>query len=97
MKGATWQEFCDQAYYGIDAFFKYHDKMYQFAGYYQSDIDKCYAYIDCWTEQNLNAKRIWEVYADNLEQRWQLLLNAPLFDGKTIQEVDDEIELIDWG
>ena len=36
MKGIEWNEFVEHAYFGSDAFMRFHDKIYQIGGYYDN-------------------------------------------------------------
>lgn len=97
MKGIQWKEFVNDAYLGIDAFMKYNGKMYQYAGWFKEEQQKCYAYAVSWTEGKDDCEIIWESYTDTAEERWQAFLNAKIFDGKTLEEAGDDVEFIDWG
>ena len=97
MKGIQWKEFVDDAYLGIDAFLKYHNRKYQYAGWYIKDVDKCYAYVGRWSEDETDFNTIWKVYANTLNERWQAFLNAKIFEGKTLEEAGDDVEFLDWG
>ena len=48
MKGIEWNEFVEDAWYGIDAFMEYNNEVYQYGGGYIKDINKFY----------LNVRRI---------------------------------------
>ena len=97
MRGIQWKEFVDDAYLGIDAFMKYHGKMYQFAGWHEKDIQKSYAYVGSWTEGEADFCIVWETHTHTAEERWQAFLNAKIFDGKTIKEAGDDVEFLYWG
>ena len=97
MRGIPWKFFVNDAYLGIDAFLKYQGKVYQYAGWYKKEEQKCYAYVGCWTEGCEDFQKIWEVETDTAEQRWQSFLNAKIFDGKTLEEAGDDVEFLYWG
>ena len=97
MKGIQWKDFVDDAYLGIDAFMKYQGKMYQYAGWFKKEEQKCYAYVGRWTEGSHDFSIIWENKSDTAEQRWQHFLNAKIFEGKTLEEAGDEVEFMYWG
>ena len=97
MRGIQWKEFVDDAYLGIDAFMKYHGRMYQYAGWYKKDEQKCYAYVGCWTEGCEDFSIIWETDTDTAEQRWEAFLCARIFEGKTLEEAGDDVEFLYWG
>ncbi|MBQ9243275.1 MAG: hypothetical protein IJ165_08605 [Proteobacteria bacterium] len=96
MKGIQWKEFVDVAYLGADAFMRYHNRIFQYGGYY----DTCYCiYICAWTDKEPcdDVTEVLEITSDSNEAIWQKFLSAKIFDGKTIEEAGDEVEFLYWG
>ena len=96
MKNIEWKEFVEYAYYGADAFMRYHGRIYQFGGFYETHY--C-IYIYSWIDDGnySDHHEIVRLTSDSNEDIWQQFLNAKIFEGKTIEEAGDDVEFIDWG
>lgn len=96
MKNIEWKEFVDVAYFGADAFMRYHNKIYQYGGYYET----CYCiYVYTWTDKEVcdDVTKVLEIKSNTNEGIWKQFLSAAIFDGKTLEEAGDEVEFLYWG
>ena len=96
MKNIDWKEFVNVAYFGMDAFMRYHHKIYQYGGYY--DTSYC-IYVNTWTDGKTccDVTKVLEITSNTNEDIWRQFLNAKIFDGKTLEEAGDDVEFLYWG
>lgn len=99
MIGISWREFVDDAYFGIECLFRFRGKKYFYEGYYEEEHQpyayRCY--LAQWNnETNYLEEEILDFYSSSLEERFKKFLKAKVFDGKTIEEVEAEIEFLEW-
>ena len=94
MKGIEWNEFVEHAYFGSDAFMRFHDKIYQIGGYY----DNIYCiYVEQWSAKYEYIAEILKLTSESNKDIWIQFLEAKIFDGKTIEEAGDDVKFLEWG
>lgn len=76
---------------GMEAFLKYRDRKYLVQGWFNEDTKKQFFSVDDIT----HYCKIWSTESDSMEDNARTFLNAPIFDGKSFLEVEDEIEWVD--
>jgi len=84
-------EFLDTIYSCQDIIYVFNGIKYWFQGYMEDNI------IHMEIFQYIPAKDdyIWEYNSDTIEKCFNAFLTAPIFDGKTFWEVENEIEWVD--
>ena len=84
-------EFVDGLYYGDERIFLYNDKKYFIQGY---GVDgKPTLFLETWEPPSDDY--IWQHSGDGYSYPVEDFLAAPIFDGKTFWEVEQEIEWVD--
>lgn len=79
---------------GMEAFLKYKNRKYLVQGWFNEDTRKQFFCVDDITH-DWDASEIWSTESDSMEDNARTFLNAPIFDGKSFLEVEDEIEWVD--
>ena len=84
-------EFIDGLYYGDERIFLYHGKKYFIQGYGVNKIPTLF--LSTWEPPSDDY--LWKQGGDEHNYPVEQFLQAPLFDGKTFWEVEQEIEWVD--
>ena len=96
-------EFVDNLYYGTEMFFKYKDVTYFIEGWVDENNDHLLFLDDYYNALGLNEHGhnsekcvyAWKYKSKDSSECVQAFLKAPLFDGKTFWEVENEITWTD--
>ena len=82
MKGIEWDEFVEDAWYGIDAFMEYKNEVYQYGGGYIKEIDKFYSHVCRWKAINATGPVDWhpvnsvfDAYEVECDTLWEAYFN----------------------
>lgn len=85
------REFIEGLYYGDERFFCYKGCKYFLQGYY---IDGK-PLLEMYAIESEENKFKWRAVAENVDYPVNKFEDAPIFDGKTFWQVEDEIEWVD--
>lgn len=89
MKNGSVSEFVNHIYYGDELWFVFEGKKYFLEGWSEDDILEL-----CLFEMTENgATYVWK--GDSKKYPAELFLEAPIWNGKTFWEVENEIEWVD--
>lgn len=91
MINGNYSEFLDNLYHGDEFWIKYQGFVYFIEGWYEDS--KCTIQCSLVTKQSL--KLLYEISAGSMLECAQKLLAQPLFDGKTLPEIEQETEWVD--
>ena len=85
-------EFIDKAYTGQDIIFIYHGIKYWFQGYTKNNG---ICHMEIFQYQPSSDDYIWEHNDVSMEKCLDEFIKAPIFDGKTFWDVEQEIQWVD--
>ena len=95
-------QFVDNLYYGTEMYFRYKGVTYFIEGWMDEDKNHMLFLDDYLNTLGLNNsdnpseyKYIWEYKSKDSSECVNAFLNAPLFDGKTFMDVENEITWTD--
>ena len=91
MIGGDYSEFLDHLYYGDEFWIKYKGVVYFIEGWYEDS--KCTIQCSLVTKQSL--KLLYEISSKSMQDCAKKLLAQPLFEGKTLPEIEQETEWVD--
>lgn len=101
MRNYTMQQFYEDLYYGADIFFKLREYFYKIGAGIDSDTGCFSIYLeksDADPDDSNAKETFYEVLFDeedtDCEKLIERFLNAPLFDGKSFYEVEQDVEII---
>ena len=92
MKGGTVEDFVEYLYTCQDTAFIYKGITYWYQGYMPNDHT---VHMELYACNPPDDNDLWNHDGATIDEGVQDLLKAPLFDGKTILEVEQDIERID--
>jgi hypothetical protein len=92
--GTTWTEFYDYLYYGDETMLKYQDNRYFIQGWFEHQ--KYYLQVQNWKapEEEWN---LFETSNTTQQECVDKLLDAKVFEGKTIKDIFEDSILVDAG
>lgn len=93
MIGGNVNEFVDRIYSCQDTVFVYHGIKYWFQGYTRRDDD---VHMEVIADDPPSEEYLWEYDGKSIDECHKAFLEAPMFDGKTFWEVEQEITWVDY-
>lgn len=93
MIGGSPYEFADRIYTCQDTVYLYKGIKYWFQGYMIGDKA---VHMEVTQYQPSSEKYIWEYDGKTIEECQEAFLHAPIFDGKTFWEAEQEITWVDY-
>ncbi len=94
MKYTTWAELIDHLYYGDEIIISYCNKRYFVQGHYKKGLH----HLECWDPDDSNpcSPYFFEVDKKTRQECVNEFLKAQIFEGKVIEEIFEQAELVDW-
>lgn len=92
MIGGNPNEFLESVYSGQDTVFIYKGIKYWCQGYVQDDGR---SYMEVFQYQPANEENVWSYTGVTAKECFHAFLDAPIFDGKTFWDAEQEIEWVD--
>lgn len=86
------REFADRIYSCQDTIFIYKGVKYWFQGYMSSEQS---VHMEIFQYQPPSEECFWQYDGENIEECHRAFLEAPVFDGRTFWEAEQELEWVD--
>lgn len=95
MEGGKIKDFIESfSYQSVAVIFK--SQKYFSDGISQNENGKYTFYIDLWDNEGNSKETVYEFTGDSISECIEAFENAPIWDGKSFYQAEQEIEWIDW-
>ncbi|MBQ9273714.1 MAG: hypothetical protein IJ228_02790 [Succinivibrio sp.] len=89
MKSGNWQTFIEDLSHGEELWFEFSGEIYFIQGWYETDKDSFVMTVDKQISHRLS--NLWKTESKSQVENAAMLLKEKLFDGKTLEEIENEI------